>query len=69
MEGRRLSSGGRFSESVKGSPLARELSLEDSLRASSMPGTPTPGSRNVSVKVNSKWRYQKMKESPRGVYS
>jgi hypothetical protein len=43
--------------------------LDDGLRASSMPGTPTPGSRNVSVKVNSKWRYQKMKESPRGVYS
>ena len=68
MEGRRLSSGGRL---PAGSPLSKELALDESLRVSSMPGTPTPGGRGASVQLNSKWLYQKRKESPttRSVYN
>jgi len=68
MQGRRLSSGGRLPAA---SPLSRELALDESMRVSSMPGTPTPGGRGASVQLNSKWLYQKRKESltTRSVYS
>lgn len=71
VEGRRLSSGGRLPQ---GSPLAREMVAFDEslggLRASSLPGSPTPGGRGgASVGLNSKWIYQRRESGGRAVYS
>jgi nucleoporin POM34 len=54
----------RLSFDNRGSPLGNS-SLFGESSSSGLPGTPTPGGGKASVGLNSKWLYEKRRDSPR----